>query len=290
MPQILLIVLGILVVAIILLAAAVAIGTMTLRRRVTREVAEMFERSQEFNPDIVTQADVEGLPEPVQRWLSYSGVIGRERAITVRLRQKGFFRQKQDADWMPFQAEEYYTTQPPAFIWHATIKASPFLWIAGRDRYHAGKGNMLIKLLSLITVADARGEKLDQGTLLRYLNEIMWFPSAALSDYIHWEAIDAGSAKATMSYQGVTASAVFHIDERGRLTNMVAERYRAVDGEFVLDTWSTPIGEYREFNGVRIPTQGEGVWNLSSGDFSYIRLEVIGIDYNNPAAFPQATG
>jgi hypothetical protein len=285
MAEFALIALGILVIVIIVIASAIAIGSITFRGRVKRETAEMFERIKETRPEVITQADVEGLPEPVQRWLRYSGVIGKERVATVRLKQKGFFRQQEDGDWMPFEAEEYYTTESPAFVWYATIKTPPFLRITGRDRYYEGKGNILIKLLSLITVADARGDELDQGTLVRYLNEIMWFPTAALSHYIQWEAIDSGSAKATMSYQGVTASAVFYFDEGGRLTNMVAERYRTVAGGFVLNTWSTPISGYGEFNGVRIPTQGEGVWNLSSRDFSYVKIEVVGIEYNNPSVY-----
>jgi hypothetical protein len=285
MAEIALIALGILVIVIIVIVSAIAIGNITFRGRVKREVTEMFERTKVTKSEVVTHADIERLPEPVQRWLRYSGVIGKKRVATVRLKQKGFFRQQEDGDWMPFEAEEYYTTESPAFIWYATIKAPPFLRITGRDRYYEGKGDILIKLLSLITVADARGDELDQGTLVRYLNEIMWFPTAALSHYIQWEAIHSGSAKATMSYQGVTASAVFHFDEGGRLTNMVAERYRTVAGGFVLNTWSTPMSDHGEFDGVRMPTQGEGVWNLSSGDFSYVRVEVVDIEYNNPSMY-----
>jgi hypothetical protein len=283
MAKIVLISLGILAVSISLIAAAVAIGHIIFKQRVQHEVTEMFEKSQETKPEIVTEADLEGLPQPIQRWLNYSQVIGRERVITARLKQAGFFRLKEDQDWMPFEAEEYYTTAAPAFIWYATMKPAPFLSITGRDMYCQGQGNMYIKLLSLITVADARGYEIDQGTLLRYLNEIMWFPTAALSDYIAWESIDANAAKATVSYQGVTASAVFYFNEKGQLTTMVAERYQESDGQFALETWSTPISEYGELNGLRIPTKGKGVWNLSSGDFSYIRLEVTDIEYNNPS-------
>jgi len=139
---------------------------------------------------------------------------------------------------------------------------------------------MLIKLLSLVTVADARGPEIDQGALLRYLNETMWFPTAALSDLIQWAGVDANSARATMSYEGVTASAVFIFNPQGELTNMVAERYRSLDSGFSLDTWATPVREYGEFHGLRIPTRGEGVWQLSSGDFAYIRVEIADIEYN----------
>jgi hypothetical protein len=31
-----------------------------------------------------------------------------------------------------------------------------------------------------------------------------------------------------------------------------------------------------------IPTKGEAIWKLNSGDFSYIRAEITDIEYNNP--------
>ncbi len=89
-----------------------------------------------------------------------------------------------------------------------------------------------------------------------------------------------------MSYQGVTASAVFYFDEKGVLTNMVAERYQSLDdGQFSLETWSTPISEYGALGGLRLPIKGEGVGKLRSGDFSYIRVRVADIEYNNPSMY-----
>lgn len=58
-----------------------------------------------------------------------------------------------------------------------------------------------------------------------------------------------------------------------------------VDDEYSLERWSTPITEYREINGMMLLTKGEGLWNLSSGDFSYIRVEITHIEYNNPSEY-----
>ena len=268
---------------IILAASSVAIGNAIFKRKVNNEVAELFSKSKEAGSEVITEEDIRGLPEPVQRYLRYTGVIGEEQIKAVRLKQKGFFRQGA-RPWMPFEAEQYYTTDPPAFIWTVSMKAYPLLSIKGRDMYFEGKGNMLIKLPP-VTIADARGYEIDQGTLLRYLNEIMWFPTAYLSDYIHWESIDSNSAKATMSYQGVTSSAILYFNEKGEMTDFVAQRYMDVDGKYALETWSTPITEYGEINGIRLPIKGEGVWKLSSGDFSYIRLEITDIEYNNTSLY-----
>ncbi|HKJ66399.1 MAG TPA: DUF6544 family protein [bacterium] len=283
--KILLIGLEILVGLIVVLVVVTVIGKKTFTGKVHREVTGMFDGAMPVNPDTVTESEVVGLPEPVQRWLRFSGIIGDERILTVRLKQRGEFRMSPDGSWMPFTAEQYYTTERPAFIWYTTMKSAPFLPITGRDRYWQGRGNMLIKLLSIVPVVDATGPEMDQGTLVRFLNEMMWFPSAALNDYMRWEAIDDTSARATMEYQGVSGSAVFSFDQNGEMTNMVADRYRSVDDRFELAQWATPIEESREFGGIRIPCKGEGVWNPDSGDFSYIRVEITDIEYNEPRLY-----
>lgn len=257
-----------------------------MKNLVRREVTQLFEaQKQESRPHIVSEADLEGLPEPVRRYLRYTQIIGKERIRAVRLKQAGFMRTNQDQKWMPAKAEQYYTVDPPAFIWYGIVKFLPLLGIVGRDKFHEGKGHMLIKLLSLFTVVDAKGLEIDQGALVRYFSEIIWFPTAYLSDFISWEPIDAKSARGTIKIHGMAASAVFHFNDDGQLTNFVAKRYWSADGEYVLETWSTPILEYAEINGIMVPVKGEAVWNLSSGDFSYFKVEITDIEYNQPVSY-----
>jgi hypothetical protein len=158
--------------------------------------------------------------------------------------------------------------------------------VTGRDRYYEGKGNMLIKLASVVTVADGKGDEINQGTLLRFLNEVMWFPSAVLNNYIYWEEIDNNSARATMNYGEVTASAVFYFDQNGALVNMTADRYADMgDGKFSLEKWATPITGYKRINNILIPYKGTGKWHFKNGDFEYIKLEITDIEYNNPSLY-----
>ena len=263
----------------------ILVGTSKLSAGVTEEIETILAQAKPVDPGIVTEKTLTGLPEPVQRWLRFSGIVGREKAITVRLKQQGHFRREQGGKWMPYTAEQYYTTGDPAFIWNARIKAAPLFHLRVRDKYENGRGNMQVKLWSFIPMGNASSPELDQGTLLRYLNEIMWFPSAALSDCITWESINDTTAKAVMEYGGLKESAIFYFDDKGALTNMTANRYMEIDGEFKLRQWSTPIDEYGEFHGIRIPVSGEGVWNLPSGDFAYIRLKITDIDYNIPEVY-----
>jgi hypothetical protein len=137
-----------------------------------------------------------------------------------------------------------------------------------------------MRLLGLFTVARDSGPAMNHGGLLRYLNELMWFPAGAISPYITWDAIDETSARATMSYGGVSAPATFVFDAQGRLTTMVADRFDRDDGR--VNPWSTPITEYGTFDGVRIPVAGEAVYARAPGDFPYIRVRITALEYNRP--------
>jgi len=61
--------------------------------------------------------------------------------------------------------------------------------------------------------------------MVRYLAEIVWFPSAALNDYIHWEQIDSTTAKATMTYVRITSSGLFKFDMDVNAISFEAKRY-----------------------------------------------------------------
>jgi hypothetical protein len=251
-------------------------------QRVAREVRRLFGASM-GRSRLVTEADLVGLPEPVQRWLRWSNVVGTAYPVSVRLRQEGQFRMGQDRGWMPFTAQEYYTTDPPGYVWKVTFRMAPLVTVSGRDRYADGQASILMRLLSLIPVANDRGPGLNQGAMLRFLNETMWFPAGVLSPYISWEARDATSAVATMRYGGVSASATFWFDDQGRLTNMTAERFN--NAKKALLPWSTPISDYGEFAGIRVPVEGAGVWHYEEGEFPYIRLRVTDLEYNRPEPY-----
>jgi hypothetical protein len=274
---------GVLAAIVIVAVLAITISRIILQRRLAVEVDELLAGAGGGRPAVLRGADIAGLPEPVRRWLRYSQVTDRERPKTVRLKQVGQFRLGEEQAWMPFVAEQYYTTDPPGFIWAARFQLAPLVSIVGRDRYMEGTGSISMRLLSLVPVANKTGGGLNQGALLRYLNETMWFPAAAVNPYIIWESIDASSVRATMTYRGVTGSAVFVFDDQGRVRDMRAERYNDAKGRLL--PWSTPITDYGEFAGVRIPVQGEGKWTYESGDFTYIRLRIMSLEYNPAGRF-----
>lgn len=268
----------------VILLGGLFMGKLRFNKNVKQEIVALFSNIK-LKSEIVTKEDLENLPENVQRWLEYSGINGREKILTVRLKQKANMRLNKNKPWMSVQAEQYFTTEEPSFIWKATIKPAPLIHIVGRDKYWKGKGSMLIKFLSLFTVADSEGKEINQGTLLRYLAEMVWFPTAALNNYIIWNEIDDNNAQATMTYKGVTASGLFSFNDKGEVIKFEAERYGEFDKKFKLEVWSIFLRDYKAFEGIMIPSNGEVTWKLKSGDFNWFNFEVTEIEYNVPLSY-----
>mgnify|MGYP000950476233 FL=1 len=152
--------------------------------------------------------------------------------------------------------------------------------MVGRDKFENGKGAMTIKLFYLIPFVNTKNnEKVNQATLQRYLAEIVWFPSAALSPYITWDAIDNHSAKATMTYHGTKGSGIFHFDENGNFKTFVAMRYKDANDTEPTE-WKVTAIKTEVRNGIKIPVESRAVWKLENGDWTWLKLKITNIAYN----------
>ena len=236
--------------------------------------------SEQVQPVLITQAQVAELPEPMQRYLSYAQVVGKEPVRSVRLKQRGEYRMQPGQKWLPFVAEQRFTTQPPTFLWHMTSRPFPLFSISVKDGFSGDHGELRVQLWSLITLSRARGPEIDQGELQRYLLESSWFPTVWLSDAITWQPVDAHVAKATIQQQGLMAEGELHVDEQGQLTQVTAQRYLKEHGRYQLQPWLGQLSEYREADGMRIPTHFSVTWHLAAGDFNWMRADVTEIEYN----------
>ncbi len=226
----------------------------------------------------VTAEMLANLPEPVKRYLTYTSVIGKPWTDTVHLKYAGQFRLAADRPWMPMTADQVYTTNPPGFQWKAHFKMAGLPLMYGQDTYKDGQGHMFGKLAGLFTIFDVHDEKLLQGTMMRYLQEMTWFPIGYLNDYIGWQPVDDHAADVTFTYGGKSVQARMYFDDEGRLLTFIAQRYR----EHTLDTWATPVTQYGTFGGLRVPIAGWGVWYLPEGDLPYIKVDITEIHYNQP--------
>ena len=273
--------------AVLTAVCALVAGHRAFTRLVRRDVQALRARASPGGGGVVTEDMLAGLPEPVRRYLRYTGVVGKPVPGMIRLQQKGRIQPGPGLPWMPLDAEEHYSVQPPGFVWAGTVRAGSVAVIRARDMYAEGHGRMLVKVASLWPVANAEGGQMDQASMMRYLNEMMWFPAAFLAGNISFEAVDDSSARVTLTDHGRTATATLFFDTQGRLTDFVAKRYRTA-GASDPETWSTPITGYGEFEGLRLPVCGKALYKLPDGDLDYIEVTVTGLHYDTaPVPAPE---
>ncbi len=231
---------------------------------------------------VITEQMIVTLPSSVQRWLNNVGIVGKERISTMYFKQSGLMKLKPNQKkWTKAEAEQYVTMDNPGFYWSVKLSMLPFVNVVGRDFFMDAQGRMQIKVASLIPVINIEdNEKVDQSTLQRYLMELMWYPSAAISPYVTWKGIDDYSAKAIMTYKGISGSAKFYFDEKGNLIKCSALRYKDGDKNSQLLECIGEVKENEIIDGVKIPTKVDVSWMLDEGVFTWYKIEISDVQYN----------
>jgi hypothetical protein len=235
---------------------------------------------QAIHPKKYDSKELEGLPDPVQRFFRVVLKEGQPIVTAVDLSQQGIFNMSETAaKWSPFTATQVVTTQRPGFDWDARIQIAPGVSAFVHDVYALGAGSLHASLLGLFTVADVRGTPAAaQGELLRFFAEMPWYPTALLpSQGVRWEAIDDTSARATLTDAPTTVSLVFRFNAEGTIETMRAEaRYR---DKLTTMPWSGRFWDYSTRNGMLIPLQGEVGWEYPDGIRLYYKGKVTEINY-----------
>ena len=260
--------------------SAVGIGENMFGGQNQKEINRLYAGSKNISQNTFTHDKISSLPEPVQRYFKYALQEGQHYISYIKLKHNGAFRQDEGQGWMPIDGQEYFTTEKPGFVWFAKIKPFPLFWISGKDTYIDGKGNLQIKLLSLFTVADAKGKETDEGELLRWLAEAPWFPTALLpSQYLQWEEIDSSSAKAVVEYGGFTVSAILHFNDKGEIIQLNADRYKTVGKSFSKEKWVCYFRDYEMMDNIMIHGTNEAAWKLGDGESSYAKFRITDIEF-----------
>ncbi len=124
----------ILLAILMLLVFVAGIAYLNFNGRINREVRGLLSGAKSGAGTVVIGEMIRTLPEPVQRYLAYSGVLGKQMPRTIRLKQIGKIRQDEKSAWMKLEAVEYYSTTPPAFIWKAFLPTRRFPLTLGRSQ------------------------------------------------------------------------------------------------------------------------------------------------------------
>lgn len=163
-----------------------------------REVKRGLARAAATPP--VTDADLERLPAPVQRYLRRVGVVGKPRVHDVRVAFRGEMKGKPGADWMATRVEQHSFFDEPtrAFLMEAKMFGIPF------EVFHLYVGpsaTMRVRIGGLLQIVDAHGPEMNQSETVTMFNDMCLLAPATLVDAaVQWETIDR-AARARHIYQ-----------------------------------------------------------------------------------------
>ncbi|MBZ9731008.1 hypothetical protein LB467_15040 [Salegentibacter sp. JZCK2] len=248
-------------------------------------MANDFWQSKLSKERLISENDIKKLPNSIKTWLRHSGVIGKPFIDLGKVIQQTEMKLKPGQnEWYPGTAIQYSTIDVPAFIWTTNVEMNRMISFRGRDKFEDAKGEMLIKINSLINVVNEKGEKLNESTMQRYLGEMVWFPSLALSPYITWQELDDTSARATMNYKGTKASGTFYFNAYGDFIKFSAFRYKGNEPDAKRHNWVLLVKEHKTFDGIKVPSKMTATWELENKDWTWLKLEIIDIKYNENAS------
>jgi len=124
------------VLIVVSLGIAAIYGSYRWQSDTDRLRAKLINGKQTIKPKIYDQKEIEGLPEPVQRFFRTVIKDGQAIVAAVKLSQQGLFNLSETEDkWSPFTATQFVTTQRLGFDWDARIQMAPGVNAFVHDTY-----------------------------------------------------------------------------------------------------------------------------------------------------------
>jgi hypothetical protein len=267
--------------------AAAGLLVMGLRRRrdlgaeFTLRRAEMLATAS-ATPPLLTEALIAPLPAPVQRYLRVCGWLGRPLPRSVQVDFDATMFSKPGADGMRGPAVQIDRFDLPRrlFFMRTRMVGLP---VEVLHDYRGEHASMQVRLASLFDVVNLQGDALARAETVTLLNDLCFFAPAWLVDArLAWRSIDAQRCAVDLTQGAHRVSAELEFNDAGELVNFHSDDRGALqkDGSLRLLHWSTPLRDYREFDGRRVATAGETVYRYPEGDFAYGRFVLKQIHFD----------
>ncbi|HLO16526.1 MAG TPA: DUF6544 family protein [Anaerolineales bacterium] len=271
------------ILLVLIVVSALGSAPWGFRAMYDREVAAGLSQ-QPQQVKLLTEADIAHLPFTVQHYLQFVGAIDKPQVWNYRLRFSGTLRNGPNDKWMPMTFDQQSFVDPPARLFH--IESSMFgVPFTAFHRYVGPEATFRVRIASLLTVVDAHGAKMNKSETVTLLNDMFLLaPPTLIDPDIVWEEVDPMTIRATWTNAGNTVSAIVSFDNSGALVNFISDdRYMTTDGKaFEQHRWSTPVSDWRVFDGRKLPATTETIWELPGGEFVYGCFELLEVQYNVP--------
>jgi len=233
-------------------------------------------------PECLKEDDIEHLPEPVKKYIRYTGFVGKPKVNKFRLNFSGKIRKDETSEWMSFTSEQhnYLALTCRLFFMKAVMKGLP---VIGYHCFKNGSAFMDIRLFSLFRVQYQKGKEMDISETVTFFNDMCCMAPGTLTDKrITWAEVEGNKVKAQFSNNGITISAWLHFNDDGELINFITnDRFAAGEKNSMTQyQWSTPLKDYKEIGGYKLAHYAEAIYAYPQGDLCYGIFEIEKINYN----------
>ncbi len=147
---------------------------------------------------------------------------------------------------------------------------------------------MVVNLAGMIKVVDAKGPEMNLAETVTIFNDMcLVAPATLISKTIEWKRLDDFTVKARFTNGNISITATLFFNEEGELTNFISyDRFECADGKTYFNyPWSTPLSDYKDFNGIRLASKSSVIYHRPGKDFVYGRFSLKNVEYNRKS-FP----
>jgi hypothetical protein len=267
---------------IILIVTIIGFFQIKFKNEYRNEVKIGLEESNKIPNSVLTEAEIAYLPEPVRKYIRYTGSVGKPKVNNFRVDFEGKIRDHVKPIWMELTSEQYNFIKTPTRLFYldATMKGLP---VGGFHSFKNGVAFMDIRLLSMFKVEYQSGVVMNISETVTFFNDMcVMSPGALIDKRIEWLEVEGNKVKASFTNNGITISAWLYFNEKGELVNFSSEDRSALgkNGETIKLKWSTPMRDYKDINGYRLASYAETIYTYIDGDFTYATFTLKDIGYN----------
>lgn len=225
---------------------------------------------------VLTESDFQHLPAPVQRYIKRTGSVGRPVVSEIQMRFDAIMYDAPGSPGMAGPVVQYERFDRPDRLFFMTTKMKG-LPVAVLHDFDRNQATMRVRLAGLANVVDIGGPELTRTETVTILNDLAFFaPSRLIDPRLSWTAMDDRHAKVTFTLGPNAVSAELVFNDNDELIDFVSDDRGMLerDGSLRLVRWSTPLGHYREFDGWLLASEGDAIYHLPEGPFTYGHLRL----------------
>jgi hypothetical protein len=231
---------------------------------------------------LFTYKTLENKPELIQRY--FKSVLQDSIYIPqfISIEQSSQIKTDLNSDWIFAKSNQFFTSQKVNYLWNSDMQNSNFFWVTAIESFLNGKGNMLIKLNSSITIADSWGIELDKSGIFQYIAEAVYFPETLLpSKNLKWNILDSNIAEIKFVNNEISIVAKLFFNKDFTISKIETyDKYKSLESGFEKSLYTIYFYDYRTFNNkFKIPYYFETEWTLKSGKFKYGKFTLTNINY-----------